>query len=150
MKKIAVFPGSFSPFTKGHESIVNSALPLFDQIIIAIGKNSTKKPIFSIEKRKNWIKDIYSNNHKIFVLDYSGLTVDLCKKMEAKFILRGLRNVDDFKFENDIAKINMKLNNDIETVFFIPPAEFSHISSTLVRDIMLNNGDTSNFISFKF
>jgi len=146
MTKIAVFPGSFSPFTIGHQSVIDRALPLFDNIIIAIGINSEKNQYFSIEERMQWIKDVYSNNPKIEVKFYEGLTVDLCKRENANFILRGLRDSHDFKFEKNIAQMNHDLNNEIETVFLITPPEISHISSTIIRDIIKNGGDVSKFI----
>ena len=146
MTKIAVFPGSFSPFTIGHQSVIDRALPLFDKIIIAIGINSEKNQYFSIEERMQWIKDIYTNNTKIKVQFYEGLTVDFCNRENANFILRGLRDSHDFKFEKNIAQINKDLNEDIETVFLITPPEMSHISSTIIRDIIKNGGDVSKFI----
>ena len=146
MTKIAVFPGSFSPFTIGHQSVIDRALSLFDKIIIAIGINTDKNQYFSIEERMQWIKDVYSNNPKIEVKFYEGLTVDLCKRENANFILRGLRDSHDFKFEKNIAQMNHDLNNKIETVFLITPPEISHISSTIIRDIIKNGGDVSKFI----
>ena len=146
MKKIAVFPGSFSPFTIGHKSIIDRALPLFDKILIAIGINSEKKQYFSIEERMRWIKAVYKDNPKIEIKFYEGLTVDFCKKENAKFILRGLRNSHDFKFEKNTAQMNKDLNNDVETVFLITPPDISHISSTIIRDIIKNGGDVSRFI----
>ena len=146
MKKIAVFPGSFSPFTIGHKSVIEKALPLFDTIIISIGINSEKNQYFSIEERMQWIKDVYANNPKIEVQFYEGLTVDFCKKEGADFILRGLRDSYDFKFEKNIAQMNKDLNPDIETIFIITPPELSHISSSLIRDIIKNGGDVSKFI----
>tara|TARA_B100001564_G_C20094604_1_gene426543 strand:- start:31 stop:489 length:459 start_codon:yes stop_codon:yes gene_type:complete len=146
MRKKAVFPGSFAPFTIGHKSIIDRALSLFDKIIIAIGVNSNKKQCFSIEDRIKWIKDIYINNPKVIVKDYKGLTVDFCKKENAKYIIRGIRNVEDFNFEQNIAQMNYNLNNEIDTIFLVSAPEFSHISSTIVRDIIKNNGDVSKFI----
>ena len=146
MKKIAVFPGSFSPFTIGHKSVIEKALPLFDTIIISIGINSEKNQYFSIEERMQWIKDVYANNPKIEIQFYEGLTVDFCKKEGADFILRGLRDSYDFKFEKNIAQMNKDLNPDIETIFIITPPELSHISSSLIRDIIKNGGDVSKFI----
>ena len=146
MTKIAVFPGSFSPFTIGHQSIIDRALPLFDKIIIAIGINSEKNEYFSIEERTEWITAVYANNTKIEVKCYEGLTVDFCKKENASFILRGLRDSHYFKFEKGIAQMNKDLNSNIETVFLITPAQLSHISSTLIRDIIKNGGDVSKFI----
>ena len=146
MRKKAVFPGSFAPFTIGHKSIIDRALSLFDKIIIAIGVNSDKKQSFSMEDRIKWIKDIYIDNPKVIVKDYEGLTVDFCKKENAKYIIRGIRNVEDFNFEQNIAQMNYNLNNEIETIFLVSAPEFSHISSTIVRDIIKNNGDVSKFI----
>ena len=146
MTNIAVFPGSFSPITIGHQSIIDRALPLFDKIIIAIGINSEKKQYFSIEERIKWIEDTYPNNSKIKVQFYKGLTVDFCKKKGANFILRGIRDSDDFKFEKNISQINRDLDINIETIFFVSHAELSHISSSLVRDIINNGGDVSKFI----
>ncbi len=146
MTKIAVFPGSFSPFTIGHQSIIDRALPLFDKIIIAIGINSDKNQYFSIEERMQWIKDVYSGNTNISVKFYEGLTVDFCKKEDANFILRGLRDAHDFKFEKNIAQMNQSLNNNIETIFLVTPPTISHISSTIIRDIIKNGGDVSQFI----
>ena len=146
MTKIAVFPGSFSPFTIGHKSVIDRALPLFDKVIIAIGINSDKNQYFSIEERMQWIKDVYVNYPKIEVQFYEGLTVDLCKKENANYIIRGLRDSHDFKFEKNIAQMNSELNNDIETIFLITPPNISHISSTIIRDIIKNGGDVSKFI----
>ena len=146
MNKIAIFPGSFSPFTLGHRSVVDRALPLFEKIIIAIGINSEKNEYFSIEEREQWINEIYKNNSKIEVQFYEGLTVDLCEKVGANYILRGLRDSHDFKYEKNIAQTNKKLNDRIETIFIITPPEISHISSTIVRDIIKNGGDVSQFL----
>ena len=146
MSKIAIFPGSFSPFSIGHKAIIEKALPLFDRIIIAVGTNSKKNQHFSIKKRIKWIKAVYFNNKKIQVKQYKGLTVDLCKKEKAGFIIRGLRNPNDFIFEKNIAQMNKKLNKDIETIFFITPSELSHISSSLIREIFKNKGDVQQFL----
>ena len=146
MSKIVIFPGSFSPFTLGHQSIVDRALPLFDKIIISIGVNADKNEYFSIDEREQWIKSVYKNNPKIEVKRYEELTVDFCDKIGAKYILRGLRNSHDFKYEKNIAQTNKDLNPDIETIFIIGPAKFSHISSTIIRDIIKNGGDISKFI----
>ena len=146
MTRIAIFPGSFSPFTVGHQSVVDRALPLFDKIIISIGINSEKNQYFSIEERLQWIKDVYGNNPKIEIKFYEGLTVDFCKKENANYILRGLRDSHDFKFEKGIAQMNKDLNKEIETIFIITPPEISHISSSIIRDIIKNGGDVSKFI----
>jgi pantetheine-phosphate adenylyltransferase len=146
MTKIAVFPGSFSPFSIGHQSVIEKALPLFDKIIISIGINSEKDQYFSIQERMQWIESVYTGNKKIEIKRYEGLTVDFCKKEGANFILRGLRDSHDFKFEKNIAQMNKDLNPDIETIFIITPPELSHISSSLIRDIIKNGGDVSKFI----
>tara|TARA_B100000678_G_scaffold218362_1_gene185739 strand:+ start:20 stop:478 length:459 start_codon:yes stop_codon:yes gene_type:complete len=146
MNKIAVFPGSFSPFSLGHKAVVDSALPLFDKVIIAVGNNPEKNQYFSIKKRLKWINDVYKNMPNISVERYEGLTVDFCKTVNANFIVRGLRDSHDFKFEKNIAQMNKKLNAEIETIFIITPPDLSHISSTILRDIIKNGGDISTFI----
>ena len=146
MTRIAVFPGSFSPFTIGHQSIIDRALSLFDKIIIGVGINSEKNQYFSIEERMQWIKDVYNNHPKIDVKQYKGLTVDFCKKENANYILRGLRDSHDFKFEKNIAHMNKELNPNIETIFIITAPKISHISSSIIRDIIKNGGDVSKFI----
>ena len=146
MNKIAVFPGSFSPFSLGHKAVVDSALPLFDKVIIAVGNNPEKNQYFSIKKRLKWINDVYKNMSNISVERYEGLTVDFCKTVNANFIVRGLRDSHDFKFEKNIAQMNKKLNAEIETIFIITPPDLSHISSTILRDIIKNGGDISTFI----
>ena len=145
-KRIAIFPGSFDPITKGHENIVYRALPLFDEIIISIGKNSSKQSYFSIEQRKKWIEQLFANQPKIRIETYTGLTVEFCKKMKAKYILRGLRTSADFEFEKAIAQNNHMMVPEIETVFILPIPELSAINSTIVRDIVRNGGDASAFV----
>lgn len=140
--KIAVFPGSFDPITLGHVDIIKRAIPLFDEIVIAIGINADKKYMFETEKRKDFIIQTFKDQPKIKVETYTGLTVDYCKKINAEFILRGLRNPADFEFEKAIAQTNRKLSG-IETVFLLTSAETSFISSSIVRDILRNNGDVS-------
>lgn len=146
MKKIAVFPGSFDPITKGHESVINRALPLFDEIIIAIGINSEKKNLFSVEQRKKWLEQLFSDEKKISIDTYQGLTIDFCKKVNSSFILRGLRTSADFEFERAIAQMNNAMNKNIETVFIISTPELSAINSTIVRDIIRNGGDATSFV----
>jgi len=141
----AIFPGSFDPITLGHVDIVNRALPLFDEIIIAIGVNSDKKYMFTLEERINFIKENYKNEPKIKVETYEGLTTEYCKKVNAEFILRGLRNPADFEFEKAIAQTNRKLSN-IETVFLLTSAVTSFISSSIVRDVYRHGGDISVFV----
>jgi len=145
-KRIAIFPGSFDPITKGHENILHRALPLFDEIIIAIGKNSSKQNYFSLEQRENWIKQVFSNEPKLRIESYTGLTIEFCKKVNAKFILRGLRTSADFEFEKSIAQNNNIMAPEIETIFILPIPELSAINSTIVRDIIRNGGDASPFV----
>lgn len=143
--KLAVFPGSFDPITKGHEDIVRRALPLFDKIVIAIGVNSKKTSLFELEQRKQWIQAVFRNESKIEVDSFEGLTVHFCQSLGSKYILRGLRNSSDFDYEKTISQLNTALGG-IETVFLISSPEYSHISSTIVREIILGNGDASGFI----
>jgi len=146
MNKKAVFPGSFAPFTKGHESIVLRALPLFDEIVIALGTNSEKNEYFSLEERYKWIEQVFVNEPKISVQKYEGLTIDFCEKIKANYILRGLRNSCDFKYEKGIAQMNRSMKKNIQTIFIITDPEVSHISSTLVRDVVKNGGNVSQFV----
>ena len=146
MKKIALFPGSFDPITKGHESIVLRALPLFNEIIIAIGINERKTSYFPLEKRKSWIEKVFQTQPKVKVITYEGLTVDLCKRLNVNFILRGLRTSADFEFERSIGQMNKKMHPDIETVFFLTTPEHTALNSYIVRDIIRNGGDASQFI----
>jgi pantetheine-phosphate adenylyltransferase len=146
IEKIAVFPGSFSPFTLGHQYVINRALPLFDKIIIAVGSNSSKEYYFSEEQRLEWIENIFKHEAKVEIRTYQGLTVNFCKSIGANFILRGLRNAKDFNYEKEIAQVNQTLNKEIETIFIITSPEYSHISSTLVREVAKNNGDISKFV----
>jgi len=141
----AVFPGSFDPLTLGHTDIINRALDLFDEIIIAIGSNASKKYMFSLEERKTIIEKTYSNIDKIKIDTYQGLTIDYCKKVNSNFLLRGLRNPADFEFEKAIAHTNRKLSK-IETVFLLTSADTSFISSSIVRDVLRNKGDVSLFV----
>jgi len=138
----AVFPGSFDPLTLGHTDIINRATPLFDEIIIAIGTNAEKKYMFSIEERRKFIENTFKNNSKIKVDTYEGLTIDYCNKVESDYILRGLRNPADFEFKKAIAQTTRKLSH-IETVFLLTSADNSYISSSIVRDIIRNNGDVT-------
>ena len=146
MERIAIFPGSFDPITKGHESIVKRAIPLFDKIIISIGINAGKNAMFDIKQRKSWIKKTFINYPTIEVTTYTGLTVDYCKAQNANFILRGLRSYSDFDYEHGIAQMNKSLISSVETIFLLTEPEFSHISSTIVRDIIRNNGKVEQFL----
>ncbi len=143
--KIAVFPGSFDPITLGHVEIIERALPLFDIIILAVGVNTDKKYMFSLEERLKFLEKTFNGNEKIKVKTYKGLTVDFCKKENAEYILRGLRNSIDLEFEKTIGQNNYKLAG-IESVFLISSPEKSHISSTVVRDIRKNGGDFSYLV----
>jgi pantetheine-phosphate adenylyltransferase len=136
----AIFPGSFDPITLGHYDIIKRSLPLFDEIIVAIGINADKKYMFSLEDRIQFIKDSFADEPKISVISYEGLTIDLCQKLKANFILRGLRNPADFEFEKAIAHTNRRLSK-IETVFLLTAAKTSYISSSIVRDVIRNGGD---------
>ncbi|MHA7843862.1 MAG: pantetheine-phosphate adenylyltransferase [Winogradskyella sp.] len=138
--KRALFPGSFDPITNGHYDIIKRGVKLFDEVVVAIGINADKKYMFSIEERKAFIEDAFKNQPKVKVTTYEGLTVDYCKVINAKFILRGLRNPADFEFEKAIAHTNRKLSK-IETVFLLTAAKTSYISSSIVRDVIRNNGD---------
>ena len=146
MKRIALFPGSFDPITLGHESLIKRALPLFDEIVIAIGENSEKKYMFSIEQRVAWIEKVFQNEPKIKVTTYGGLTVNFCKKMGAQFILRGLRTAVDFEFERGIGQVNLVLAENIETVFLLTDAEFTPITSSIVREVIRHGGDISKLV----
>lgn len=140
--KRAVFPGSFDPITNGHVDVIRRALPLFDEIIIAIGSNADKKYMFSLEERMRFIEETFSDEPKVRVEHYQGLTLEYCKQKEADFILRGLRNPADFEFEKAIAHAN-RLVSGIETVFLLTAVDTSFISSSIVRDFIRNNGDFS-------
>ncbi|MFK8045927.1 MAG: pantetheine-phosphate adenylyltransferase [Crocinitomicaceae bacterium] len=146
MDKIGVFPGSFDPFTKGHENIVNRFLPLFDQLIIGVGGNTSKKYMYTLESRLDHIKSIYINEPKIVIECYDGLTVDFCKSKKAQYLLRGLRNTTDFNYEKSIALMNKELQ-DIETLFLMTDAELSHLSSTIIREIAKTNGEITAFVT---
>lgn len=149
MKRIAIFPGSFDPITKGHESITNRAIPLFDEIIIAIGDNIEKKGFFPIDKRIDMIKKVFAHEPKIQVVKFRGLTVDFCKEMGAKFILRGLRTSADFEFERSIGQINRKLNKEIETIFMLTDPEYTALNSSRVRELIKYGGSVEQFVPSK-
>lgn len=146
MMKTAIFPGSFDPFTIGHQDIAARALPLFDKVVIAIGVNENKHTMLSIEKRLEIIKKCFENEQKVEVLAYSGLTVDFCKKIGAKYIIRGIRNGSDFLYEQEIAQINSRLAPEIETIFFATAPNLAFISSSAVREIYRNGGDYRPFL----
>ncbi|GAB1450506.1 pantetheine-phosphate adenylyltransferase [Draconibacterium sp.] len=146
MQKIAIFPGSFDPFTVGHESVVNRAISMFDKIIIMIGYNANKKSFFPIEKRMKWINQIFKDVDKIEVQLHDGLTVDFCKEVGARYILRGLRTSADFEYERAIAQINKKMHPEIETVFLLTLPEHTPVNATIIRDIVFHGGDASQFL----
>jgi pantetheine-phosphate adenylyltransferase len=146
MDRICLFPGTFDPVTLGHTDIIDRALPLFDKLIIGIGRNTNKSPMFTEEERMNWIKEIYSGNDKIDVLAYEGLTVDCCKKVNASFILRGIRYVNDFEYEKAIADMNRSITGNIETIFLTCLPQYTSVASTLVRDVIRNGGKVSQFL----
>lgn len=141
----AIFPGSFDPITKGHVDIIRRSLPLFDELIIAIGVNSTKKYMFSLEQRKDFIETTFAKEKKIKVDTYEGLTVDYCNKIDADFIVRGLRNPADFEFEKTITQVNRRLSK-IETVFLLTSADTAFISSSIVREVIHFGGDYSSMV----
>lgn len=138
--KRALFPGSFDPITLGHYDIIKRGVQLFDEVVVAIGINSEKSYMFSLEDRQRFIEEAFNNEPKVKVVTYEGLTIDFCKKIQAQFILRGLRNPADFEFEKAIAHTNRKLSK-IETVFLLTAASTSYISSSIVRDVIRNHGD---------
>jgi pantetheine-phosphate adenylyltransferase len=146
MKRIAVYPGTFDPVTKGHEALVKKALPLFDEIIIAIGHNSNKKTYFSLEQRQKWLQQIFEKYPQVQIDTYDTLTVNYCKEKGAKFILRGLRSSTDFEFERNIAQANNAISPEIETIFLVSSPDLSAINSSIVRDIHKHGGDISQFI----
>ncbi len=144
-KRIAVFPGSFDPITIGHVDIVNRALTLFDEIIIGIGDNTTKKYFFTGDQREEFIKTVFAKEPRVKAIRYSGLTVDFCKMHNAGFILRGLRSAVDYEFERAIAHMNRDMSG-IETILVVSSPQFSHISSTIVREILINKGNVDQFV----
>ena len=146
MSRIAVFPGSFDPITNGHVDIIERALPLFDKIIIAVGENATKNYMFSLEQRVEFIKNEFQSEPTIEVVTYSGLTVDFALESGAAFMLRGIRNPADFEFEKSIAQANRQLVPSLETVFLLTSARYAYISSSIVRDVIRNNGDYTQFV----
>ncbi len=146
MNRIALFPGSFDPITKGHESIILRALPLFDKIIVAIGRNVEKNNFYPIEKRIEWLKKVFNQYASIEIIEYEGLTVDLCKKHNINYILRGLRTSADFEFERTIGQMNKKMMPELETVFLLTIPEHTAINSSVVRDIIRNGGDARQFV----
>jgi pantetheine-phosphate adenylyltransferase len=148
MTKIAIFPGSFDPFTKGHKDIVIKASKIFDKVIIGIGKHSSKKRYFNIELMTEKINQLFKEFNNVEVSSYNGLTAEFAKKMNARYIVRGLRNTTDFEYENAIAHGNSSLYPDLETIFLITAPELTHLSSTIARDIHKYGGDISHFLPY--
>src|SRR5258706_2293897 len=143
---MAVCPSSFDSITVGHADILDRALPIFDKVFIALGNNYEKKYLFTVDKREEWLKNIYSNNEKIKIIRYDGLTIDFCRRVSAHYIIRGIRTSADFEVERMIAQMDSHIAAVIETVLFICQPEYSHISSTVVRDIIRNKGDYKKFV----
>lgn len=146
MKRIAVFPGSFDPVTRGHASVIRRALPLFDQIVVAIGENSGKQSYFPLEQRMEWLRQTFAGEPRIGVRSYSGLTVTFCREIGARYILRGLRTSADFEFERSIGQMNRDLEPGIETVFLLCDPEYTALSSSIVREVHRHGGDIKMFI----
>jgi pantetheine-phosphate adenylyltransferase len=146
MSRICLFPGTFDPVTLGHVDVIERAVSLFDKLIIGIGMNASKQPMFTVEQRTGWIKEIFGHEPKIEVTSYEGLTVDYCRKIDAHFILRGIRYISDFEYEKAIADMNRMLAPDIETIFLTCSPAYSTISSTLVRDVIRNGGNAAMFM----
>lgn len=144
--RICLFPGTFDPVTLGHIDIINRALSLFDKIVVGIGTNSSKIPMFSPGQRMQWFNEIYANEPKVESTTYDGLTVDFCKKINAQYILRGIRFVSDFEYEKTIADANRTLDKNIETIFLTGEPKFTSVASTIVRDIIKHGGDASPFL----
>ena len=146
MQRICLFPGTFDPITLGHVDVIHRAVALFDKLVIGVGINSSKQPMFTVEQRTGWIQEIFKNDPRIEVTGYEGLTVDYCRKIDARFILRGIRYISDFEYEKAIADMNRMLVPDIETIFLTCSPLYSTISSTLVRDVIRNGGNASMFM----
>ncbi len=144
--KTAIFPGSFNPVTKGHYNVVSKCLPLFDEIIVAVGTNQSKKYLFDLDQRLDFLNQAFKGIDKIKVESYTGLTVDLCKKQNCQWLIRGLRNGMDFEFEQNIAVMNKELYPALETLFVSCDPMYNHVSSTIVREVFLSNGDVSKFL----
>lgn len=146
MTRICLFPGTFDPITKGHVDVIERAVGLFDKLVIGVGINSSKQPMFSLQQRTGWIKDIFRNDPRIEVASYEGLTVDYCRQINAHYILRGIRYISDFEYEKAIADMNRMISPDIETIFLTCSPLYSTISSTLVRDLIRNKANSSMFL----
>jgi len=148
MKKIALFPGSFDPFTKGHQDIVLRGLLLFDEIIISIGHNTQKKRYFKVEQIVKKIEETFKNNSRVRVIVYNELTAELARELGAHYLLRGLRNTTDFEYENSIAQVNRHLNTELESVFLITSPEYASVSSSIIREVHSYGGDVSAWLPY--
>ena len=146
MQRICLFPGTFDPITLGHVDIIDRSIPLFDRVVVGIGLNTSKTPMFSAEQRLDWINEIYKDQPKVKAAIYQGLTIDFCKKIKAQFIIRGIRYVSDFEYEKTIADANRTLDNTIETIFLTGEPKYTSVASTIVRDIIRNKGNASPFL----
>lgn len=146
MERTCLFPGTFDPVTMGHIDIINRAIPLFDKLVIGIGRNANKLPMFSEEERLKWLQEIYKEVPKVTAIVYEGLTVNCCKSVGANFILRGIRYVNDFEYEKAIADMNRSIDVHIETIFLTCLPQYTSVASTLVRDVLRNGGDVSQFL----
>ncbi len=146
MERICLFPGTFDPVTLGHVDVIERAISLFDKLVIGVGMNASKQPMFTVEQRTGWIKDIFKDEPRIEVVAYEGLTVDYCRKINARYILRGIRYISDFEYEKAIADMNRMLTPEIETIFLTCSPLYSTISSTLVRDVIRNGGNAGMFL----
>jgi pantetheine-phosphate adenylyltransferase len=145
-KRIAVFPGSFDPITTGHVEIVRRAIPLFDEVVVAIGQNSQKKYLFSLDQRLQWLNNVFSEEPTVRVDYFEHLTAHYCQSIDARFLIRGLRNAADFDYEKTISQLNDIVGQGLDTIFLISRPNYSHISSTIVREIILGGGDASPFL----
>ncbi len=146
MAQIAVFPGSFDPITVGHVDLVRRALPLFDKVIVAVGVNTQKQSLFTLDQRLDLINAVFAEEPRVEVGYFENLTADFCRKIDAKYLLRGLRNASDFDYEKTISQLNFIIGDELETIFLISQPAFSHISSTIVREIIKGGGDASPFV----
>ncbi len=146
MEKIVVFPGSFDPITIGHVDLVRRALPLFDEVVVAVGVNDQKKTLFSLDQRLAWLRKVFAEEPQVRVDHFENLTVDYCNRIGARYLLRGLRNASDFDYEKTISQLNHIIGHGMETLFLISRPAYSHISSTIVREIIKGGGDAAPFI----
>ena len=146
MKRVALFPGTFDPITIGHLDIIQRAIPLFDKLIIGIGRNANKTAMFSEELRLQWVNEIYKNEPLVSAIIYEGLTIECCQKVGANFIIRGIRYVNDFEYEKAIADMNRSIDGGIETIFLTCLPQYTSVASTLVRDVLRYGGDISQFV----